>query len=264
MKFSITFVITICLALQLTAQDHEFGINLGAVSYQGDIVEPDFDPGNAQFAYGIFIQKNFSRQIGLRLGFNGGTLAADDRDYDRFDDNEENFRPIDFETNFGQLHLRLDYNLFGKYKKFFDRNGNQVPDSLVELGQTDLYNNDGQLVAEDESKTRSWSPYIFAGPALTFLNANMREEDVSGLNPYPIMNEDEVPGTSFTLIFGGGVNFFLSEEIKLGIEANAVAPFTDYLDGVSKVRNPEDDDFMAMLLLKFSYVIPNRKANSTQ
>ena len=264
MKTSITFFITILLGLQLTAQDYELGVNLGAVSYQGDLVEPNFDPGNAQFAYGIFIQKNFSHQLGLRLGFNGGTLAADDRDYDRFNENEENFKPIDFETNFGQLHLRLDYNLFGKYKKYFDRNGNQVPDSLVALGQTDLYDNEGQLVTENERKTRSWSPYIFAGPALTFLNADMREEDVSGLDSYPIMNEDEVPGSSFSLVFGGGVNFFLSEKMKLGIEVNAIAPFTDYLDGVSEVRNPEDDDFMAMFLFKFSYVFPNLKGNSEQ
>ena len=256
MKTLFSVFITMCFILPLTAQNWEVGVNLGAVNYQGDIVEPTYDIGNAQFAYGLFVQRNLNHNFGLRLGFNGGTLAADDRDYDRFS-NSESINPIDFETNFGQLHLRLDYNLFSKYKKYFDSNGIAVPDSLVAAGGTTLYDSDGQLVGAEEDRMRSWSPYIFAGPSLTLLNSDMRDEDISGLDPYPIMNEDEVPGSTINFLFGVGVNLFLSDNIKLGIEANAVLPFTDYLDGVSEVRNPDDNDFMTMVLLKFSYLIPN-------
>ena len=263
MKFYLSLIFVLFLTLQMSAQNWELGLNGGIANYQGDIVEPTYDIGNAQLAYGIFLQKNFSHQLGLRLGFNGGTLAADDRDYDRFS-NGETIDPIDFETNFGQLHLRVDYNLMSKYQKYHDSDGNAIPENLVSEGETALYDKDGQLVGEDESKVRGWSPYVFAGPSITFLNSNMREDDISGLENYPIEQEEEIPGSAFSFMFGAGINFFLSEEIKLGVEANAVAPFTDYLDGVSEVRNSGDNDFMTMVLLKLSYAIQNNKNNMQQ
>lgn len=257
MRFHIVLCLTIFISVQLSAQNWELGLNGGIANYQGDLVEPAYDIGNAELAYGLFLQRNFNHQWGLRLGFNAGNLGADDRDYDRFDANMD--LPLDFQTAFSQLHIRADYNIFGKYNKYFDKEGNALPDSMIMRDDIPLYDKEGELVGMDERKTRSWSPYVFGGPALTLLNDRMQQQDLNGFDAYRMNNEDawmednnEVPGSAFSLVFGGGVNFFLTDDLKLGLEYNVVAPFTDYLDGVSELRNPDNDDFYSMILLKLS------------
>lgn len=255
MKLHIVLFLVLFVHVQMSAQNWELGLTGGIANYQGDIVEPRYDIGNAELAYGLFLQRNFNHQFGLRLGFNSGNLGADDRDYDRFDENMS--EPLDFQTAISQLHLRLDYNLFGKYKKYYDKEGNALPDSIIMRDDVPLYNNKGELVGIDERKTRSWSPYVFAGPSLTLLNENMQQQDINGLAPYRnserwMEDDNEVPGSAFSMLFGGGFNFFLSDDLKLGLEFNWVAPFTDYLDGVSAVRNPDNNDFYTMTLLKLS------------
>lgn len=258
MRFQIVLCIALFLSVQLSAQNWELGLNGGIANYQGDLVEPIYDIGNAELAYGLYLQRNFNHQFGLRLGFNAGNLGADDRDYDRFDPTMDEF-PLDFQTALSQIHLRLDYNIFGKYKKFFDRDGIAVPDSLIVRDDVPLYDKNGELIGMNERKTRSWSPYVFAGPSLTFLNENMQTQDLNGFEPYRNVDEEawmkdnnQVPGTAFSLVFGAGVNFFLTDDLKLGLEYNAVAPFTDYLDGVSELRNPDAGDFYSLILVKLS------------
>ncbi len=248
-------VLLVAFSMQLNAQNWELGLNLGASIYQGDIVEPSIATDNAQLAYGLFIQRNFSDKVGVRLGYNLGKFAADDRDYDRFVEGSD--LPIDFETSFSQLHLRLDWNLLGKYKTFYNKDGERLSDSLVMLNNQPLYDRDGEMYSADVKRKRSWSPYVAVGPALTFSNDNMHSEDINGFNAY--VNRDgynddltEDIGPFFTAVAGGGINFYLGESTKLGVEWMFGIPFTDYLEGISETRDPDDGDWYSMPMIKLS------------
>lgn len=242
-------------ASQAFGQNWELGLTGGLTNYQGDLVEPTIDPGNGELSYGLFIQRNFNERFGARLGFNLGKFGADDKDYDRY---VEGTNALVLNTSYSQLHLRLDYNLFRRYKNFYNANGEKLMVDQIMNDRTVLYDKDGQVLSSDVKRKRNWSPYVFAGLGMTFLNENLRQEDLEGINGLNepqqelFRQEDDQPTSLFTTPIGGGINFFLGERTKLGFEAGFNPVFNDYLDGVSKLREEDNNDTYWTFLVKLS------------
>ena len=86
-----------------------------------------------------------------------------------------------------------------------------------------------------------WSPYIFAGLAVYHFDPYTYDE--TGIQTYlkPLTTEGQgLQGypkayslTQFSIPFGGGIKYAISERVHLWLEAGLRKTFTDYLDDVS-------------------------------
>ena len=66
----------------LKSPGSEIGLMLGLTNYQGDLIEPNFDFGVSNFAFGIYYGKYFSDKLTGKLSLLIGGIDGDDADYE--------------------------------------------------------------------------------------------------------------------------------------------------------------------------------------
>ncbi len=66
----------------LKTPESEIGLMLGLTNYQGDLVEPSFDLGISNFAFGVYYGKYFSDKLTGKLTLLVGSISGDDANYD--------------------------------------------------------------------------------------------------------------------------------------------------------------------------------------
>ncbi len=236
-KLLAAFILSFPLALYAQdsyVQEGEFGINLGAAHYFGDL-NTNAHINRPKLATGIFFRKNFGNYIALRVAANFAKLG-----YSDVYNNENEYmkrRNLSFNTNVWELGLQGDFNFY----RFMPGEPDFRFTPYVTLG-VGVFNYD---------------PYAYLGNEKHYLRPLGTEGQ--GNAAYP----DRKPYSSMALSipFGVGVKYALNDRLNVGFEVVHRFTNTDYLDDVSKTYvdgavfppNPDGTPSPAFLLHDRSY-----------
>jgi opacity protein-like surface antigen len=174
----------------------------GFSNYQGDLQSKYFTLNQANLAVGAGLQYDFTPKIAVRLGFNYGSLEADDK----LNSGQLRARNLNFHSKLLEGSLLLQYTLFD----LSDRRISPYVFAGVAIYHFDPYTFD------------TLGNKIYLKPLST---------EGQGLQQYP--NRKEYKLNQFAIPFGGGIKFRVSENVTLGYEFGFRKLFTDYLDDVS-------------------------------
>ncbi|MFQ5447885.1 MAG: DUF6089 family protein [Saprospiraceae bacterium] len=207
MKTVIRIFLLLCLPVLSQAQYLDAGILVGGANYLGDLSNNSSTVylGETKLAYGAFARYNFNDYWAVRLGVNAGKIAGQDANIRN--DAFLRDRNLSFRTNLLEVALTGEFNILG-----YQPNGLYSP----------------------------LSPYVFAGVAFTNFTPKARFEG-NWVELQPLGTEGQgMPGfgspykkSTFSIPFGVGVKYALTDKINLGLELGARRSFTDYLDDVS-------------------------------
>ena len=203
---NIIFLLLTSLPLFGLSQSLHGDLFVGIANYQGDLQGKRLDIKQSKPAVGLGLSYDLSNKFIVRTGFTYGTVMGDDKKNTTAKGVAE--RNLNFKSAVTELHLGLEYNLF----------------NLEE---------------------RNFTPYVFAGVAGFHFNPYTKDvagnkvflqplsTEGQGLAAYPDRKEYKL--TQFSIPFGGGVKFKLSDDLQIGVELGLRKLFTDYLDDVSDV-----------------------------
>jgi OmpA-OmpF porin, OOP family len=218
MKHLITFVLALSLVVPAIAQVEvrerffDGGVLLGITNYSGDVAERRIDIQETQPGYGFYLRYHFNRNFALKAHVYSGSISGDDRHSPEKKDRSFKFGTSIFETA-----------LVGEWS----------PVSKNRFSRTGLH------------KSRI-TPYFFAGLGCTFANSNAeyygpsdRRNDYLRV-PLP---EDNLQRIFLLAPMGGGIQFDVSEYIRMGGEFGIRPVFSDDLDGIKINGNPNSGDW---------------------
>jgi len=119
--FSFFLGLTFCLNAQnnktvnselLKSPNSEVGLMLGISNYQGDLIEPTFDFGVSNFAFGAYYGRYFSDKLTGKVSLLVGGISGDDADYE-----SRVVRGITLDaTSLIGISLGVDYYFIGENK----------------------------------------------------------------------------------------------------------------------------------------------------
>ncbi len=174
----------------------------GAINYQGDLKPNSVTLNHSNFSAGLFIRKPLTKLFTVRAGLNYGTLKA----ADKWNREYLKGRNLSFNSTIKEAYAGLELSLF-------------------------------------DLSIKKFTPYIYGGIAVFHFNPWAYDDNGAktylkplstegqGLSQYPEQKPYSL--TDFSLPFGGGIRFILSDAIDVGIEFSQRKTFTDYLDDVS-------------------------------
>jgi hypothetical protein len=186
------------------AQKWRANLFAGLTGYNGDLRGRATDMRGMKPAIGLGLQYELTEKINLRAGITAGKFTARDR-WNVYNQSLVD-RNLDVTTPITEFHVAGEY----LFKNLYDRD---------------------------------WTPYVFGGVALFRFNPYTKDAsgnkiylqplgtEGQGLAAYP--DRKKYKRTQFSIPFGGGFKFVLSERIQLGAELGFRKTFTDYLDDVS-------------------------------
>jgi len=178
----------------------EVGVSAGGAGYLGDLNQ--YNPVQISgINAGLFVKRNFSSYLGVRLNYNYGQIQANDADSDNEQFRERNLR---FKTSLNEGSALLDFNFF------------------------DYKINGGN---------RRFTPYLFAG--VGFINFKSRiKYQGSNYRLDRMATEGQENGYRnmvLTIPYGGGIRYNYKDTWSIFSEIGYRTAFTDYLDDVSGV-----------------------------
>ena len=186
----------------LSAQDLSVYVFGGFSNYQGDLQGKPFTLDQSNAAFGAGFTYALPRRFFVRTGFTAGKVQASDR----FNKASLQVRNLSFYSGITEGSLVAGYDLFSM---------------------------------ED----RRFSPYVFAGIALFHFNPHTYDStgtrialqplgtEGQGLAQYPAREVYKL--TQFSLPFGGGLKWRLTDNVMIAYELGLRKLSTDYLDDVS-------------------------------
>lgn len=215
---------------QLHAQHFEFGLLGGFSNYLGDLSNNSRNLylRESNLAGGLFMRYNFNELGALKLGLNYTSLSGTDQNAPT---TELQGRNLSFSSPILDVSLVGEFNILG-YQPY------------------NLY--------------RPFSPYIFAGFGLfTYDPGTIYEGELVKLGPLGTEGQGSSAQsaaygkTAFSIPFGLGVKYALSDKVNLGLEIGARRTTTDYLDDVSTIFvDPQTLNPLAAALSNRSGEIP--------
>jgi hypothetical protein len=196
------FLVGILFPLLTHAQ---WNVNLygGFSNYSGDLQSSRYTTSQSNGSFGAGIQYDLTGHFSLLSNLTYGRISAADGYSKQADLRARN---LNFESVIGEWNLLLEYNLF-------------------------------------DLRVHRVTPYVFGGVAL--FHFNPYAYDTTGKKVYlrPLSTEgeglSEYPGrkayalTQFSIPFGGGIKFRVSDRIVVAYDIGMRKTFTDYLDDVS-------------------------------
>jgi hypothetical protein len=205
-----TTITLLFFPLLLSAQHTELGLLLGLSNYIGDLSNNSSNIylNETRPAAGLLARYNLNDYLAFRLG--GTYTRLGGRDANVNSDEFIRQRNLSFRSSLMELSLTAEVNLLG-----------YQPYGLF----------------------KPFSPYLFAGVSVAHFNPQARYQgdwvdlqplgtEGQGLPQYP---ERGAPYrlNAFSIPFGLGIKYALSDKINIGLELGARRAFTDYLDDVS-------------------------------
>jgi opacity protein-like surface antigen len=198
MKKLVASVIFAMVFFSTYAQKLHLSIFGGLSNYQGDLQEKRYTFNQSHPAFGIGVLYEVTDNLFARANVTVGQLSGDDAE-----GTKNITRNLNFSSPITDYHIGLEYNFFNLY----------------------------------ESRA---TPYVFAG--ISYFSFNPYTKD-GGTKVYlqPLSTEGQgfISGrekyklSQFSIPFGGGVKFSLSDNLRIGIEVGVRKTNTDYLDDVS-------------------------------
>ncbi len=199
----------------------EVGFKLSAFAYQGDVTQSAIgsikkpSPG-----IGIFMAKNMSKHLSLRLNVDFASIKA--RDFDFGHPGWKNERLLKFRTSLFDLSGNIIYSFKDNYK-------------FYKLGF-----------------------YLFSGVGVSYINVksdytSLRESFYQTGEQWVIDglkadSQKKIPNFLFNIPVGGGLKYQLDSSLSLFGELNYRFLFTDYFDGYHKVAHPNKDHYYSVTL----------------
>lgn len=197
-KFFLILLVTFA-AVSANAQKIHITAFGGFSNYQGDLQDKRFTLKQSHAAFGAGVLYEISDKFSARANVTVGKVSGDDK-Y-----NAKNAaRNLSFSSPVTDMHLGLEYYILDPY-------------------------------------AYRLAPYIFAG--ISWFRFNPSATDTNGrkviLQPLSTEGQGFYQGrkkyelSQFSIPFGGGVKFSLSDNIRVGFEMGLRKTNTDYLDDVS-------------------------------
>lgn len=189
----------------LSAQEWEFGLNLGAMGYMGDL-----NPNNPlQFnrpAFSANVRYGVTPFHGFKLAYTKGAIAADDANSDI---PAQKIRNLNFRSPIDELSLCYEHYFY----PFFP-------------GTPDL----------------RFTAYVFIGlsafrfePQTTYQGSTVKLRELGTEGQGTSLNSDgKYSNTGMAIPFGIGFKYNVFNNFNIGLELSYRRTFTDYLDDVSK------------------------------
>lgn len=192
-------ILTLAIAFNSSAQRLFVTAFGGFSNYQGDLQDKRFTLNQAHPAGGLGLAYEITSKLAARANFTYGNISGDDKQTPR-----NAVRNLNFTSPITDIHLGLEYYILDPY-------------------------------------SYRLSPYVFAG--ISRFSFNPYSNDTLGRKVYlqPLSTEGQgfyqdrkkYQLSQFSIPFGGGLRFSLSDNMRLGVEAGLRKTNTDYLDDVS-------------------------------
>lgn len=188
------------------SQNFEGGLSFGLLFYQGDLAEDFLELEEANLSYAFVLRSAIHEKFYLRAGFMGGQISGDDANASNPGLQARGFK---FQSDIFEFHLLGEWNILGEER----------------------VNTRGTV------ERQKFTPYLFGGIGLVLFDPQIfrnQEKDPEGRD-YNTFN--------ISVPIGGGVKFGLNERVVVSLEAGGRTAFTDYLDGISQLGNPDRNDW---------------------
>lgn len=219
LKLAVLFII---ISLKVNAQTNmsnwQIGANVGIIIYQGDLTPTLFgDYRIDKPTFGLNISRILTPAFKLRTAISLGKINGDENIYPKPTYRQQ--RNLKFSTPIAEITEVLIWN-------FLDH--------------------------KEDINYKRFSPYILAGVGVSFLNI---KRSSTNINATFLENESQAaiglaqdlqttpPKTILVLPMGLGVEYYVSPSVSLNLEMNFRYTRTDYLDGFSKIANPNVNDY---------------------
>jgi len=197
----------------LHSQSSELSVMLGISSYKGDLSNSLFNTKFFHPAVAGDFRRCWNNNWSYRAGIAYGTISGDDA---KSDVAFELFRNLSFKSRMLEGHLLFEFNFFPY---------------------------------QTANPASTWTPFLFGGLAVYKFNPKAQLGD-DWIALQPLATEGQGTGAypdrskygrvQFSLPFGGGFKFKLTNRLGISIEAGARRTFTDYLDDVSATYAKKD------------------------
>ena len=216
-SISYTLFFMLILPLGLFGQQRwEWGLFAGGANYLGDLVETQYPFANETGpAAGMFLGYKPGKVWGIRTSVYYSRISGSDQNFG--DDRYKVDRNFKFQSQIVEFSLLFRWEPFGK-KRYPEGGGFK----------------------------RIWSPYIFAGGAIAYLepSADFSGAPRNGLLELIQKDRDaSYSKTTLAIPIGGGLMLDISKRSSLAAEFGIRRGYSDYLDGISESANAESNDW---------------------
>jgi hypothetical protein len=206
----------------------EAGVNFGPSFFLGDLGGnsgkgtnnlKDLNLEFTQLMKGAYITMYPNKWAGLRLAATLTHLEGDDATINTTGINElwRKQRNLDFKTNIWEVNGSVEIFPTMIFSADPENEPRLRPYGLVGAGIYH-FNPQGSLTAANGTKT-----WYYLQPLKT---------EGEGMSEYPKSQPYKL--TNFNVIYGGGLKYFLSDRVNIGMELIYRKTFTDYIDDVSQ------------------------------
>ena len=207
-------------AFTLQAQEFEVGLKAGASLFHGDAIENTFDFGEISYGVGLFGRYHFDHNFSFRGSLNYSNAKGDDANNSTSLSN----RGLSHDSQLIDLTISAEWNFLG----------------------VDIYS------AESRINTK-FTPYALLGVGLVSYSADVvSAPDSPGLDPLDAVQE--YPAISMVIPMGIGVRYSM-DRLVVGLEATLNAGLNDYLDGISRSGDHDDNDWYTFVGVTVAYRI---------
>jgi hypothetical protein len=204
-KYIFIFLMLLC-SFTSFSQNYFTSFYAGTSNYQGDLSEKLYDPRHTHFGWGVGLLLELNPHMLIRGDFTYGRISGSDAD-----GTKNRSRNLNFTSGISEFSLGFEYVLL------------------------DLYD-------------YQFSPYFFIGasvfkfsPYAKDLNGNLTslyELNTEGQGFYK--NRKPYKLDQFAIPIGGGIQWAISKNARIGFVIGVRQTFTDYLDDVSKTYVDQD------------------------
>lgn len=217
MKILFTLLLGLSLSLSTFAQEHEVGAFVGATAFQGDLVDNLFDFNELSVGYGAFYRFYTSSDFSFRIGVTAGSFTADDANSS---DPNRVQRGFSVTSNIVDATVIAEWNILG-----------------INIYGPSAY------------KKNRFSPYFLLGVGASMYNPEVK---TTNTELRPLDAGKEYADFSMVIPMGLGLKY-ATDKITIGLEGALRAGLTDYLDGISKSGNPDDNDWYGFYGINAAY-----------
>ena len=201
---------------QSADENWELGLSVGLANYQGDVVASRlFTMKENNLALGIHVRKLLpNERFAIRANAYYSNLSGDDNNFEERQDWSEDVK-AKFESSILEFTAIAEYYPFAR---------------LIEREKADEYGS---------SHYKRMQPFVFLG-----LGAVLTDPEVIGLTPdAPEFISNHYSKTHISIPMGAGFRWDLNDKLGFNFEAGWRWPISDYIDGISDSRDPDNADW---------------------
>lgn len=269
----------------------EVGLFVGISSYEGDINKRDFIlPKEINLAFGLQYKMPLFKKFHLSGNYYFAKITGDDQN---FEDRMEWNPNLSFNSTIQEITFQFEWRPIDKRKLtlydsegdsydakdiatdnlIFDKNGTELKyNDDVFVGVDDeertwVYNNEGDYIVygasgevQKERYVTFWSPYLFVGAGFSIMSKSPEVLDFETGAKTEWVSSVSYSNFHPTIPIGGGFYFNFHRKFTIAVEASAKYYFSDYIDGISDSRDPDDNDWTIFAGLRFNYKLSQPKS----